>query len=95
LAVGSTRLPLFAPNYDILGNPTFLYINVPVLPGRGSEAKQAILRRLSGVVEQQLRPCWKKGSIGLQLELSEFDGELTMRNFVGSPNRSPAIELSE
>jgi len=57
----------------------FVYINVRILPGRDSEAKQSILRLLSGVAEQQLRPLLETGSIGLQFELSEFDGELTVQ----------------
>ena len=57
----------------------FVYINVRILPGRDSDARQAILRLLSGVAEQQLRPLLETGSIGLQFELSEFDGELTIQ----------------
>ena len=58
---------------------SFVYINTRILPGRSAETKRAILALLSGAAERVLRPSLEAGAIGLQFELSEFDGDYTVQ----------------
>ncbi|WP_332684053.1 5-carboxymethyl-2-hydroxymuconate Delta-isomerase [Bosea sp. (in: a-proteobacteria)] len=64
----------------------FLQISVRIAPGRSLEVRQKLARDLLAAAEAQAGGLFARGPAGIQLEITEFDPQMSVRRNTALPD---------